>query len=114
MRRFFSRKAPTTEPDVQVETAAVAVPDPAASEIRCAVNCYTCAYQVWRGGDPPPFTDGQEVLTAYADASCPRVDCPHTTAARDAATKRRPDRVLADMQARIAALEAKGQSTGRP
>lgn len=72
-----------------------------------SVSCWTCNTVVWRGGVSGPdgrvtgqptgpvtdrdggtvLLDGQTILTAYADVSCPRkgAGCPHTTAARDAA-----------------------------
>ena len=40
-----------------------------------AVSCYTCVTTVWEGDTAP--TDGQPILTTYANQSCTRPDCPH-------------------------------------
>lgn len=59
----------------------------------CSVSCRTCGTVVWEGGvlrETPegtvidlPFTDGQTVLTEFADEQCPQggVGCPNTTEA---------------------------------
>lgn len=80
----------------------------------CSVNCYTCGRCVWEGGRHDqgqlvdvPFEDGQEVLTAHADASCTRTDCPHTTASVAAVEAQRPDvlaQQITELRAQVAAL----------
>lgn len=68
-----------------------------------SVNCYTCQRTVWQGGRTEggqvidlPFTDGQELLTTFADTSCPLggVGCPNTTAGRLAARELQPATAL--------------------
>jgi len=65
------------------------------------VTCRTCQAEVWRGGQMSadgtavvgmPVADGQELLTAFADTSCPRggVGCPNTTAGRQTARDDQP------------------------
>ena len=65
------------------------------------VACRTCGAVAWRGGTMSatdtavqgvPFTDGQPLLTDFADTSCPRggVGCLNTTAGRLAAQDDRP------------------------
>jgi hypothetical protein len=80
----------------------------------CSVNCYTCGRCVWEGGRHQrgelidvPFEDGQEALTAYADAHCTRTDCPHTTVSVAAAAAQRPEvlaQQVAELRAQLAAL----------
>ena len=58
-----------------------------------SVNCYTCLRTVWQGSQTDlPFASGQELLTAFADTSCPLggVGCPNTTAGRQTARDDQP------------------------
>ena len=66
-----------------------------------SVTCRTCQAEVWRGGQMSadgttvvgmPAADGQELLTTFADSSCPRggVGCPNTTAGRQTARDDQP------------------------
>ncbi len=79
-----------------------------------AVVCRTCLVAVWQGNEPVE-PDGQVLLTAYADSApgreCPSkvTDCPHKTAAVEAAKKRRPATLgdLETLRAQLTALEAK-------
>jgi hypothetical protein len=71
-----------------------------------AVTCYTCLEQVWKG-DVLVDENGQNLLTAYADASCKRATCPHKTAAITAAQERDPLAQIEKLKTRLAALEAK-------
>ncbi|MGH9290102.1 MAG: hypothetical protein ACRD0V_17710, partial [Acidimicrobiales bacterium] len=54
------------------------------------VTCQVCRTEVYAADDPP--TDGQALLTGFADASCPRggVGCPNTTTAVQQAAEERP------------------------
>lgn len=84
----------------------------------CSVNCYTCGRCVWEGGRydrgelvDVPFEDGKEALTAYADAHCTRVACPHTTHAVTEAAAHSPEGLVAqlvDLRAQFAALKEQG------
>jgi hypothetical protein len=73
-----------------------------------AVTCYTCQIQVWKG-DVIVAENGQDLLTAYADTTCKRADCPHTTTAIKAATERDPLVQIERLKARLTALEAKNK-----
>lgn len=87
----------------------------------CAVTCYTCSTQVWQGAEPVE-TDGQALLTAYADSTpgpaCPsgRIGCPHKAAAialaLEEAAKRRPvtSSELAEVKSRLEKLEPKARA----
>jgi len=70
-------------------------------DVIARVTCRTCDVVAWRGGQMSadgtavvgmPFADGQELLTTFADSSCPRggVGCPNTTAGRQEAQDNRP------------------------
>lgn len=84
----------------------------------CVVNCYTCGQCVWEGGQHTtdgitglPFEDGQELLTAYADAHCTRDTCPHTTHAVAAEAAQSPGGLaaqLADLRVQFAILKEQG------
>lgn len=84
------------------------------------VTCRTCGTEVWRGGhmsitdtEPQgvPFTDGQVLLTGFADVSCPQggVGCPHTTTALAAAADDQPvtRRELRELRARVDTIDAR-------
>ena len=72
---------------------------PANDSQPASLNCHTCGRTVWRGGRTEggqvtdlPVTDGQGMLTDFADTSCPQggVGCPNTTAGRQEAQDNRP------------------------
>lgn len=71
-----------------------------------AVTCYTCLTKVWEGNDPP--ADGQVVLTAHADKTCRREECPHRTTAIEAAKRKQAATDLDALAARVAKLEKGG------
>lgn len=62
------------------------------------VRCWTCGSLAYQGDELP--ADGQPLLTAFADSQCPRggVDCPHTTAAREAAAAADPQNRLNELE----------------
>jgi hypothetical protein len=78
-----------------------------------AVICRTCLVVVWQGNVAPD--DGQPLLTAHAESvpgpACPSkvATCPHKTAARAEAAKRKPATLkdISDLQTRVAQLETK-------
>lgn len=76
-----------------------------------AVTCQTCAVQVWQGDIPP--TDGQVLLTAFADsvpgAACPSkvANCPNKSAAIAARPAPLTAADLADVKKRLDKIEAK-------
>lgn len=80
-----------------------------------AVACRTCQVTVWQGNELVE-TDGQVLLTAYADSTpgprCPSgvAACPHTTAAVADRARSRPATVadLDDIRDRIDRLERGG------
>lgn len=68
----------------------------------CRGPCGTPVFTGTPGPDGLPFTDGQEVLTAFAMVSCPLganpaertvAGCPHTNEARDNQQEERPARL---------------------
>lgn len=79
------------------------VPDRPAPAI--TVVCHTCGVIVAEGGDE--IKDGQPYLTSYADASCPKSDCPQKTPARTAIADSRVDVEISRIKARLTALERK-------
>lgn len=70
-----------------------------------AITCQDCLVCVWHGDDLVT-DDGQEILTAYADSTCQRDACPHTTNALNTAPAGDPLALIEALQARLAALEA--------
>ena len=73
-----------------------------------AVTCRTCDTCVWQSDDHPgPDHDGQVIATRWADVTCRRPDCPHTSAAIEQARLAAPvpRSEMEAMQTRIAQLE---------
>lgn len=58
------------------------------------IACHACRTELDSGDTPP--ANAQAVLTAFADASCPRgggLDCPNATATREELEEQRPGRL---------------------
>lgn len=58
------------------------------------IACHACRTELAESSTPP--ADAQAVLTAFADASCPRgggLDCPNATTTRDELEEQRPGRL---------------------
>ena len=84
----------------------IPVPDPLVN-----VTCQVCRHTLWEGGELDeqgqitglPFTDGQELLSPFAESSCPiggtAAGCPNTIVALTNAAEERPNRLRQLIQA---------------